>query len=52
MTTITEKRCKWGRKNVGDRGRLQEQIEAMLDEHWFSNGRPAGSSNASRATSE
>ncbi len=29
-----------GRPNVGDRARLQERIDAMLDARWFSNGGP------------
>ncbi|MGB8169067.1 MAG: DegT/DnrJ/EryC1/StrS family aminotransferase [Chthoniobacteraceae bacterium] len=29
-----------GRPNVGDRGRLQERFDAMLDARWFSNGGP------------
>jgi dTDP-4-amino-4,6-dideoxygalactose transaminase len=29
-----------GRPNVGDRERLQERIDAMLDARWFSNGGP------------
>ncbi len=29
-----------GRPNVGDRARLQERIDGMLDARWFSNGGP------------
>ncbi len=29
-----------GRPNVGDRARLQERFDAMLDARWFSNGGP------------
>ncbi len=29
-----------GRPNLGDRARLQERIDAMLDARWFSNGGP------------
>jgi dTDP-4-amino-4,6-dideoxygalactose transaminase len=29
-----------GRPNIGDRAKLQERIDAMLDARWFSNGGP------------